>query len=73
MKAKEIEDILNNNGRLLLRNYPFGVRFFVENDDGCELQINLSQFNKFRETCTNKDETQMRWLRVETTTWYYWR
>ena len=73
MKAKDIESILSNSGRLILRSYPFGERFFVENGDGYEQPLIKSQFYKFKETCTNKDEYQTTWLRGETTTWYYWR
>lgn len=73
MKAKDIESILSNSGRLILRSYPFGERFFVENDDGHEQPLIKSQFYKFKETCANKDESQTKWLRGETTTWYYWR
>ena len=73
MKAKEIEGILTHNGRLILRDYPFGERFFVENDVGDVFGLNKAQFYKFKETCANKDESQTKWLRGETTTWYYWR
>ena len=72
MKAKEIEDILKTGGRLILRNYPFGERYFIEND-GNEQPINKSQFNKFKESCNKKDESQQRWFRTDTSTWYYWR
>lgn len=73
MKAKEIEGILTHSGRLIFRDYPFGERFFLENDDGVEFVLNKAQFYKFKETCDNKDESQTKWLRGETTTWYYWR
>lgn len=73
MKVKDIEYILSNSGRLILRGYPFGALYFVENDEGCEQPLIKSQFYKFKETCTNKDESQTTWLRGETTTWYYWR
>ena len=73
MKAKDIENILSNSGRLILRDYPFGERYFVENDDGYEQPLIKSQFYKFKETCENKDESKVAWFNGETTTLYYWR
>ncbi len=73
MKDKGIENILSNSGRLILRNYFFGERFFVENDEGHEQPLMKSQFYKFKETCANKDESQQRWFSTDTSTWYYWR
>ena len=73
MKAKDIENILSNSGRLILKDYPFGASYFVENDDGFEFSLSKKQFEKFKETCENKDESKVAWFNGETTTWYYWR
>ena len=73
MKAKYIEEILVNGGRLVLKDGMLGERYFIENDDSHEQPINKSQFNKFKESCNKKDESQQRWFRTDTSTWYYWR
>ena len=73
MKAKEIEDVLSADGRLVLRDYPFGKRYFVKNGDGVLFSINERQFTKFKIDCNRKDESEMKFLRGETITWYYWR
>ena len=73
MKAKDIESILSNSGRLVLRNYPFGIKYFVESVDRLEFPLSKKQFERFKESCENKDESKVAWFKGETTTWYYWR
>lgn len=73
MKAKDIENILSASGRLVLKNGMLGEIYYIENDDGQILPILKNQFYKFKETCLNKDESEQRWFREQTSTWYYWR
>lgn len=40
---------------------------------GFEFSLSKKQFEKFKETCENKDESKVAWFNGETTTWYYWR
>lgn len=74
MKAKDIEQKLNNGSKLIIvyRGY-FDDLHYIDSEKP-ENRINKKQFSKYKEKCLNKDESQNNDMGVKGKQYrhYYW-
>ena len=74
MKAKDIEQKLNNGSKLIIvYNGYFDDWYYIDSEIP-QNRINKKQFAKYKEKCTNKDETQNNDMGVKGKQYrhYYW-
>lgn len=74
MKAKEIESKLSNGEKLVIQNNPYFDDKYYIGEEINENRLNKRQFYKYKEMCTNKDETDDNCMGVKgkLTRHYYW-
>lgn len=75
MKAKDIENILNNSGKLIYKNNAYFSDWYYVGKEEVENRITKAQFEKFKLTCKNSDTTEKdsACLRGMGYRLYYWR
>lgn len=74
MKAKEIEEILNNGGKLISVNTGyFNDRYYI-GEEKVENRLTVTQFEKYRKMCKNSDESgkDKCWFRGDRCKLFYW-
>ena len=74
MKAKEIEEILNNGGKLILEYSGYFNDYYYICDDMAKNRITVTQFEKYRKMCKNSDESgkDKCWFRGDGYKLFYW-
>ena len=74
MKAKDIEQKLNNGSKLIIvyRSY-FDNLYYIETENP-ENRLNKNQFTKYKDGCTNKDESQNNYMGIKGKQYrhFYW-
>jgi len=75
MKAKDIEEILNNGGRLIFKNNAYFNDWYFIGEEKVENRITITQFEKYKATCKNSDESDKINcnFRGQSYRLYYWR
>ena len=75
MKAKDIENRLNNGGRLIYRNNAYFPAWYYVGNENVESRLSVTQFNKYVATCSNSDTSEKgrAWFKGDSYRVYYWR
>lgn len=74
MKAKEIEEILNNGGKLISENTGYFNDYYYIGEEKVENRLTVTQFEKYRKMCKNSDESgkDKCWFRGDRCKLFYW-
>lgn len=57
MKSKEIEEILNNEGKLIFKNNAYFLDWYYAGKEDVENRITKTQFEKYKSICKHSDES----------------
>ena len=72
MKAKEIEEKLNNGSKLIIVYSGYFKDWHFIGSEEPENKINKKQFEKYKKKCSNKDESEYTAIRGKAVWHYYW-
>lgn len=74
MKAKEIEQKLSNGSKLIIIYHSYFDDWYYIDSEKPENRINKKQFAKYKQQCSNKDESQNNDMGIKGKQYrhYYW-